>query len=48
MNVLLPHDWPNDWLDYIDTRLETAGNVLQGGQHIAQGTYPGLETEENY
>ena len=45
MNVVLPHDWPNDWLDYIDTRLETVGNHLSGGCSIARGTYPGLEPE---
>lgn len=36
MNVVLPHDWPNDWLQWIDTRLETAGNVLKDGHHIAE------------
>lgn len=42
-NLLAPHDWPNDWLQFIDQRLDTVGNMVSAGHHISQGSYPGLE-----
>lgn len=36
MNTVPTHEWPNDWLHYIDQRLERTANLLKDGHHIAQ------------
>lgn len=43
--LLAPHEWPSEWLDLIDQKLETVGNKLNDAHHISQGTYPGLENQ---